>query len=291
MELMYHNDWRGNFGDDLNIPFFDFALPEYSSVLSNKKLYGIGTLLNDVHGDISNSLVFGSGFGYGKNVKLDLNTSKVFGVRGPLTANKLGLDPKLYVIGDPAMFVEEIPSLMSGMALPGREVIALHHGTAQLLSFSDHGDYIFLDPGTASISDYIATIKNASFVYAESLHAAILAATFGIPFYPISITTKLDQNKWLDFYSLIEEDMPSIYSVSNIITPLIRRVIISGKVRRFFEVSRDGVNVDEVEIDEMINGFVKTSLNKKGVIVDANVIARIKSRLGAAISELREYAR
>lgn len=47
-----------------------------------KKLYGIGTLLNDVHGKISDSIIFGSGFGYGNNIDIDFYTTKIYGVRG-----------------------------------------------------------------------------------------------------------------------------------------------------------------------------------------------------------------
>lgn len=205
MKLAYHNDWRGNFGDDLNLPFFEHILPEYKTVLTDKSLYGIGTLLNNVHGEIKNSIILGSGFGYGESVSIDWSTTKVFGVRGPLTAKKLGLAPDQYVIGDPAMYLKEMPYFMTGRSYGHKRVVALHHKSAELWDFSKNNDtgLFFLDPGMCDIQSYISIIRGADIVYAESLHGAIIAATFGVPFTPISINTILEKKKWDDFYASI----------------------------------------------------------------------------------------
>ncbi|GAB3371456.1 polysaccharide pyruvyl transferase family protein [Azotobacter armeniacus] len=293
MRLAYFKDWRGNFGDDLNIPFFNHIIPGYDKILPEKSLYGIGTLLNDAHGTIKNSLIFGSGFGYRESVSIDWSTTKVFGVRGPITAKKLGLDPDQYVMGDPAIYVEKIPELMTGRPFPYKNVVALHHKSAELWDFSKNNDtdLFFLDPGTIDIQSYISIIRGAEVVYAESLHGAIIAATFGIPFFPISIKDDLEKHKWNDFYALLGVEPPQAYQATPPKTSIIRRSLISYKARKIITPSKIGIPLSRSYIHNFKQEIASSKLNNKTLTADQKTIKKLQNKILNSIEDFTEFTK
>lgn len=237
MKIFYHKDWRGNFGDDLNEVFFSKYAPGYENSENFDKLYGIGTLLNNVHGDIKRSIIFGSGFGYGDSVEIS-DDSFVVGVRGPWTAKKLDLPPEK-VVGDPAFLIDEI---FPGVVTDGDyDVCALHHGTAELWNFNEYSsnEIVFLDPAV-DIESYVETIRGARRVFAESLHAAILCCVYGKSFTPVSITTSLEPEKWRDFYELMGLKPVTALNLHSLGKPWLRYIATRGKVRRFYNPSFHG---------------------------------------------------
>lgn len=296
MQLKYHKDWRGNFGDDLNVPFFRSIVPGIEECPSERDLVGIGTLLNNVHGKIEKAVVFGSGFGYGASVEIDHETSIVLGVRGPLTARALGVDDAL-VMGDPALHLNQIPSVLKGHSLAplGAIVVALHHRTAELWDFSSCTleSLYFLDPGTASIPDYIATVKGAKVVLAEAMHGAITACAFGVPFIPIEIFGNLHVPKWSDFLAALGAGMPATHRLPCPRLPLARRLQLS-RVRPVFEVfsevRRQGVPPSAQELDRLAQAVVRTSVEDplRLHIRDFPVLV---ARFDRAVDQLRAYCR
>ena len=205
MKIFKHKDWRGNFGDDMNDDFVKELWPDFEKC-NRENIFCIGTLLNEGAGEIKNSIIIGSGCGYGDSVKFDYKTSMIYGVRGPLTAKKLGLADE-FVIGDPALLLPKIKSFSDGKSLlRGRSVVIVpHHRTSELWNFEDaeSSRYCYLDPGRTKINDLIATISQASLVVAEAMHAAIVASAFCVPFIPVSIRGKMEEFKWNDFYGAI----------------------------------------------------------------------------------------
>lgn len=292
MNLIYHKDWRGNFGDDLNVPFFNELFPGYQSSFPDVSLYGIGTLLNDVHGPIENAAIFGSGFGYGSRVTLDKKSTKIFGVRGPLTAAALGIDAGRYVIGDPAMYVSRMRNFIDDKQTPSSKVVvALHHRTSELWDFNANNEteMVFLDPGYTDINSYISAVMNASIVYAESLHGAIIAATFGIPFVPISIRGGLDQRKWADFYALIKTEPLKALSVPNLSVPVFRKISVSGKTRGVLKPKVSGFALSALKLQKFSSELVTLSKYARPVTVPATSIVEIQNKIESAVNELREY--
>lgn len=227
MELVYYKDSRGNFGDDLNPEFFSAVCENYKKI-NKDKLIGIGTLLNQSRGVINSSIIFGSGFGQGLPPIVDYSSTDILGVRGPLTAKALGIDPDEYVIGDPALYLPEIDRFNGAESLSrARYVVGLHHRTAELWNFPDGmvEDFFFLDPAEELLERYIATIRDADIVFAESMHSAIVAAAYGVPFLRIDLLGKGDATKWLDFYQSIGMDNKLFtHSLSFLRAPLLRRL-------------------------------------------------------------------
>lgn len=208
MELHYYRSERGNFGDDLNPQFFEAVCPDYKKIKGNK-LIGIGTLLNGSINSLNDSIVFGSGYGQGNPANVGAQI-KILGVRGPLTAMSIGHDPAgSIVMGDPALLLPKLPGFNNGIAATNKKyVIALHHRTAEFWDFRNAGggSFYYLDPALKPLNSYIETIKQADLVLAESLHAAILAAAYGIPFIRVKLLGIVDETKWLDFYLSLKID-------------------------------------------------------------------------------------
>ena len=201
MNLVYYVNKRGNFGDDLNPVFFDSLCPDYRAIRKDV-LYGIGTLLNESKGLISNSIIFGSGYGQGRAPQVDARSTINLGVRGPITASVLGLEAAS-VMGDPALFLPKMDCFDQGVSESKHKVVlALHHKTAEFWDFSKASirNAHFLDPACSSVFDYVATIRSADLVLAESMHAAIVAAAYRVPFIRVGILNKVDNTKWKDFF-------------------------------------------------------------------------------------------
>lgn len=296
MKLFYHQDWRGNFGDDLNPVFFSQNVPGYEARLPGHELRGIGTLLNNVHGPIHHSVIFGAGFGYDGAVDVDWQTTHVIGVRGPITAKALGIDPVQYVIGDPAVYVGLMPALLGGTSLAGHDlpVVAIHHRTAELwdLRRCASDSLYFLDPGDTSIIDYIATIRSAPIVYTESLHGAIIAATFGVPFVPISIRNPLEKTKWTDFGQSVDIDLSAAITIPCLKIPQFRRYQVAAACRvrskTLYGMIRYGVKPSDRELSTLVDGI--KAIGRRGntiKLVDKKRIAFLQGKIERGLDELR----
>src|SRR6266545_5861186 len=102
MKLYFYQDSAGNFGDDLNAWLWPRLIPDLLGSDDGVLLVGIGTLLNNRVPAASMKLVFGSGAGYGAKPRID-GSWKILCVRGPLTADALGLPPELAVTDSAAL--------------------------------------------------------------------------------------------------------------------------------------------------------------------------------------------
>lgn len=287
MKIKYHNDWRGNFGDDLNLVFFNEFINEKRNDLT---IYGIGTLLNNVHGKIKNSVIIGAGYGYGESLDFDKDSTTILGVRGPVTAKKMGLDPEQDVIGDPALYVSRMKEFNKPLTKKYKKVIALHHATAELFDYhkKEYGDYYFLDPGLETIEDYIEIIRGAEEIYTESLHGAIISAAFGKPFTAISMITNLEQKKWLDFYNSVginELDIEGVYVPKK---PLLRKIMVTGKFRKFYNTSVHGTKVSECDLQHTVNDIENKRLNKNLVLADPSRVKSLQDKFEMALNSLKK---
>lgn len=295
MELRCHRDWRGNFGDDLNEPFFSQVFPQYKVAMPGKTLLGIGTLLNNVHGPIRESVIFGSGYGYGSSIDVDWGTTRVLGVRGPLTAKALGLDPDEHVIGDPAIYVAKMPKMLGGASQAGASaVVAIHHRTAEMWDLRKLATdkWHFLDPGDVSVENYIATIRDAPLVLTESLHGAIIAATFGVPFVPVSIRSPLESTKWADFAESVQIDLGSAYQLWSPEVRLRRRALVSAAARISSGLLRRTVRygrvLSESERQKLFESLENTRRASKPIVASSRTIASLQQKIERAIEALQK---
>jgi hypothetical protein len=292
MDLHYHKDWRGNFGDDLNLPFFNFVAPELGHIKSTRKLYGIGTLLNNVHGPIANAIIFGSGFGYGRDVEWDRESVSVLGVRGPITARALGIPAEL-VIGDPALYLPKIQPLLLGSAQGrGQVLVATHHRTNEMwdLRGEQEDGFFFLDPGMVSIADYVASIRSAPLVLTESLHGAIVASAFGVPFIPISLRTQLEPTKWADFAQSVALESLTVARMPLPKDVFGRRVAISAarRIRNGRRLFGTGRQLDPARMRALTAALKAQIRDGRRLVVAAPKVRSLQDKIEGACVKLRD---
>jgi succinoglycan biosynthesis protein ExoV len=201
MHPYYWESEHGNFGDDLNLWLWDFLLPGFREVHPEILLVGVGTVLNEVllpKG--TRKLVIGSGFGYGKLPDFsDASEWDIRCVRGPLTAGKLGLDASLGII-DPAVMVADMPEFAN---LPKTEdAIFVPHWESTLGGIwpkvCKAAGLVYVNP-CGEAKSVIRAIAQSRLVVAESMHAAILADAFRVPWVAVSTSRSINSFKWQDW--------------------------------------------------------------------------------------------
>ncbi|MBB5533981.1 polysaccharide pyruvyl transferase family protein [Rhizobium giardinii] len=206
MDPYYWESEHGNFGDDLNLWLWDFLIPGFRDVHRETLLVGVGTVLNRVLlPEGRHKLVLGSGFGYG--TLPDMSDSREWDircVRGPLTAQKVGVDPKLGIV-DPAVMVAEMPEFKNlpkkhkKSFVPHWESAAagiwpIICGTVGLHYIDPRGD----------AKEVIREIAQSELIIAESMHGAILADAFRVPWVAVTTSNSINSFKWNDWAQTVD---------------------------------------------------------------------------------------
>ncbi len=206
MKLFYCNVEGGNFGDDMNAWFWDTLFPDHATIAPDTTLFGIGSILwrQNLEGH-RKVLVMGSGSGYGV-VPSELPKGTEIGfVRGPRTAELLGLAPD-DAITDPAAMVSTFDEFQD-FSTTGETVFIPHVGTAKLplnwKRIAERAGVTYLSPAGDS-HDVILQLARAKMVLAESLHGAIIADAFRVPFVPVRISPTFNNHKWFDWADSLE---------------------------------------------------------------------------------------
>ena len=203
MKLHYFNvgpEKYPNFGDDINPYLWSHFLPDFFDEVSSELFFGIGTILNrESLPEAKRYIVFGSGCGYGAPPSLDERWDVRF-VRGPLTAYTLGL-PFESAITDPAILVASLP----GGAVGGQDAPAFmpHHWTAvhfgaTLRRTCTRRGIRYLDP-REEVPTTLEKLRRSRVLLAEAMHGAIVADALGIPWVPISVSSRILAFKWNDW--------------------------------------------------------------------------------------------
>lgn len=244
MKICYYHDSEGNFGDDLNAWMWPRLLPdlfngtckhgqEYYDDNNDEPalFYGIGTILDERIPSKPQKYIAGVGTGYFAPPVID-DSYNVYFVRGPKTAQKLGLDPSLG-IGDPAILLRE---LLKKPENPrhGTSLI-MHCDTAKTGYWKRIADRLgihHIDPRSTDPLKVINELIASEYVITESLHGAIIADAYNIPWCPITTMPSINQFKWHDWCETINIDyqpapLVSIYNDPS--NSLIKSGINKGK--------------------------------------------------------------
>jgi succinoglycan biosynthesis protein ExoV len=197
MKLHYFKE-APNFGDALNPWLWPQLLPGILDEDTSRLFLGIGTILNNRIPRAGAYHVLGSGAGYGPPPDID-GRWHFHAVRGPLTAQALGLAPTA-VATDSAYLLRlvALPAPSPGPALgfmphfrnlrhvPWRRI-------CRLLGLR------FLDP-LAPVPITLAAIRGCSCVVAEAMHGAIAADALRIPWIPVATSPHILDFKWQDWF-------------------------------------------------------------------------------------------
>ncbi len=215
MRLHYYRDPVGNFGDDLNPWIWYSLLPELFDDSDDTLFLGIGTIINAGVPTAPDKLVFGAGLGYVGPPRIDDRWEFRF-VRGPLTAQGLGLDPTL-AITDPAVLVAQLvpersPEKRTAAAFMPHHVSARH---ADWRSLCAQAGVAYLDP-TGDVHETLFQLRQSRLLICEAMHGAIVADALRIPWVPVRAYGHILEFKWKDWCATVGQsyrpmDLPSVF--------------------------------------------------------------------------------
>lgn len=201
MKIHLLKEVHGNFGDELNHWLWHALLPDVWSDDDDVLFVGIGTILDKNLPPARMRIVFGTGAGYTAappDISGDSPRWRIYGVRGPLTARALKLDRR-FVMTDPAIL---LATLQEFEGLHRRGVIFIPHWKSVRYgcweTICKTLGIEFVDPCQDSKS-VVRRIASAEKVIAESMHAAIIADAFRVPWIPIALSREVSPFKWVDW--------------------------------------------------------------------------------------------
>ena len=209
MKLHLAAQVHGNFGDELNRWLWPALLADALSETGDDVLFvGIGTVLDTNLPPARVTIVFGTGTGYTAappDISAHSSRWRIYGVRGPLTARALHIDKRI-AMTDPAILLATLPEF-TGLDRHG--VIFIPHwksvrygnweGICKTLGIE------FVDPCQDS-KVVVRRIAAAEKVIAESMHAAIIADAFRVPWIPVALSREISPFKWVDWASSLDVD-------------------------------------------------------------------------------------
>lgn len=236
MKAYYWESHHGNFGDDLNLWLWDALLPGFRDVHPDTLLVGVGTVLNPTLLPAGQKkLVIGSGYGYGTPPDVsDPSEWDIRAVRGPLTAAKLGLSPDK-AITDPAAMIADMPEFRNLPKIHKKTFIP-HWESAEFGMWNAVCEPVgltYLDP-RGEAKSVIRHIAQSELIIAESMHGAILADAFRVPWVAVSSSRSINNFKWNDWAASVGTTYEPRY------VPVSTRAEAVAKRSRFWGISFDG---------------------------------------------------
>lgn len=199
MKILYAKGKEPNFGDDLNAELWPALVPSLFRHDSKTAFLGIGTIIGRNVSGFSHVHIFSSGAGYDEPTALAL-AHTVWCVRGPLTAHVLGLPPRKAVT-DGAILAPLATQFPAAGTRGGATVVIPHWESFISPGWEEAARLAgaeLIDPRGAP-ADVIRRIATAGLVITESLHGAILADTYGIPWVAFATSGNFSVFKWLDW--------------------------------------------------------------------------------------------
>jgi len=209
-----------NFGDDLNKWLWPRLLSECLSPNDNIYLVGIGTLLTSKRfrltlKNASKIVIFSSGSWGRDHPTLD-SRCKIYGVRGPRTAQTLGISADS-VVGDGAYLLRLLD--FKPTSQKNETAFIPHHRSEQYVDW----DSVCKKAGLKFIStrqpveSFLEEVRSCDKVIAEAMHGAIAADIFRIPWICTSFATNFNSDKWMDWSESMEvnlqiHQLPIVYA-------------------------------------------------------------------------------
>lgn len=205
MELAYYKNVRGNFGDDLNPWLWDKVFPDLIGTRDDIVLVGMGTILENWFAKSlppqKRKVVLGAGAGMTMPLLKRDESWTFYGVRGPLSARYLDLDPAC-ALTDPAMCIGrwvEPPSQRRNVGFMP------HHDSLMKWDWKkvcEQIGLVYLDPRAEPL-ETLKRINGVEKVIAEAMHGAIVADALRVPWVPLRMNQWNYVGKWDDWASTI----------------------------------------------------------------------------------------
>jgi len=202
--ILHH--WQGaapNFGDELNTVLWPRLLPNFFDGKPDVRFLGIGSILDGRHPADQMKLVAGSGYaGYERKPRLD-GSWLIHWVRGPLTAAAIGLPTDL-ALGDPAML---LPLVLTVPTEPAVAVGYMPHfeslSRGPWRQAAGLAGMTMIDPRDPPAL-VAAAVSRCRLLVSESLHGAVVADAFRVPWIPIRPLMGVHRSKWHDWTETLD---------------------------------------------------------------------------------------
>ena len=192
----------GNFGDELNNRLWPKLFAEFigEAEYNWANLVGIGTILSEKTFEHSGTFfILGSGTGYGSNQNLDQSKWRVYAVRGPQTAARLGLQADA-AITDSALLIKDFVAPQTHVR-DQRPVAFMPHWSSDIdvwKGIANRAGLYFIDP-TGATEQVLSEIQQSDLVITEAMHGAIVADASRIPWVPAFTHQAILRYKWDDW--------------------------------------------------------------------------------------------
>lgn len=206
MRLIHYRSAIPNFGDDLNAILWPALLPDFFDDDAPDGFVGIGTLIGMPVPGTGRLTVFSSGAGYDALSGWQGRAVTYACVRGPVTARLLGLGPEA-ALTDGAILAPLTPGFPDAGG-GGDETLVVPH--VQSLAFNGWDEaarlagFGLVDPRDPPEA-VVARIARAGLVLTESLHGAIIADSYGVPWIGFASSKNFGATKWVDWRLSLDE--------------------------------------------------------------------------------------
>ncbi len=196
VKLVYFRGAHPNFGDDLNAVLWPKLQPGLFEADDDQGFLGIGTIIGMKAGGVERLHVFSSGVGYSP-LDAGPRDRRLWCVRGPLSERLLGA-PSGTALTDGAILSPQVLPRATKSDVP---VVVPHWESVIGGGWTEacrHAGFTLVDP-TGAPGTVIPAIAGAPLVITESLHGAIIADTYGVPWVAIATNGNFSVFKWLDW--------------------------------------------------------------------------------------------
>jgi succinoglycan biosynthesis protein ExoV len=217
LKITYCEIPGGSFGDDLNSLIWPRLFPDLPKLNGKVLFYGIETLLDGRHDQMTMKVVLGTGIGEKGSPRTDSNWDFRW-VRGPQSAQAFKLSSEL-ALGDSALLW---PDLLDDADSEGPIGLIPHYAAW------DNYDWVGVANGAGMVAinprqsplEVIARMRRCSRILTESLHGAICADAMSIPWSACILAHRFNEFKWRDWLAAVSRP----FSPLILVRPLVRAI-------------------------------------------------------------------
>ncbi len=211
IKLISFESKSGNAGDDFSEWLFSRLLEGKLAEESDNLLFGVGSILDESFNrefskkNIKRKMVFGSGARRASTApSIAEGDWTIYCVRGPLTATALGISAHL-AVADPGILAPKF--LPMSVGAKNQVGIVPYFAASQKFwqKLASRLGFLLVSPHLG-VEEFIKALNRCDRVFCESMHGAIFADSYRIPWRPLSGTGLTFEGtthafKWTDWTS------------------------------------------------------------------------------------------
>lgn len=218
MKLYYHKCQHPNFGDEINLWFWERIFNCKFDGDANEMFVGIGTLINEKLPVNNKVHIVGSGLGYNdKPLTIDKSWN-IHCVRGPLTAKYLGIDEKKAIV-DPAVLLPIIHPLNEEKKIKLAFMPHIGIDSDNYRALIESFGITYLSP-TEDTFSLLKKISQTERLITSAMHGAIIADAYRVPWAATVTSPEILNFKWQDWCASLSMEyqattLPSFWDYNN----------------------------------------------------------------------------